>query len=30
MTTESAITSQQQLDAIYRDISGHTDVLMAL
>ena len=23
-------TSQQQLDAIYRDVSGHDDVLMAL
>lgn len=30
VTVTVTATSQQQLDAIYRDISDHTDVLMAL
>jgi len=30
VTVTVTATSQHQLDAIYRDISGHTDVLMAL
>ncbi len=30
ITVTVTATSQQQLDAIYRDVSDHTDVLMAL
>ena len=30
VTVTVTATSQQQLDAIYRDVSGHADVLMAL
>jgi putative lipoic acid-binding regulatory protein len=30
ITVTVTATSQQQLDAIYRDVSGHDDVLMAL
>ena len=30
VTITITATSQQQLDAIYRDVSGHDDVLMAL
>ena len=30
VTITVTATSQQQLDAIYRDVSGHDDVLMAL
>ncbi len=30
ITVTITATSQQQLDAIYRDVSGHEDVLMAL
>ncbi len=30
VTVTITATNQQQLDAIYRDVSGHDDVLMAL
>jgi putative lipoic acid-binding regulatory protein len=30
VTVTVTATSQQQLDGIYRDVSGHDDVLMAL
>lgn len=30
MTVTVTATSQQQLDDIYRDVSGHDDILMAL
>ena len=30
VTVTITATSQQQLDAIYRDVSGHDDVLLAL
>ncbi len=30
ITVTVTATSQQQLDAIYRDVSDHSDVLMAL